>query len=85
MSHLGLAFVLMLRPFSSELVMSTDLLNPSVLLFCLIKLAIRVNKLSNYTDFKTNFRFELYLKIVNNCNGRSFLTKFRISAQRFKN
>ena len=36
LSHLGLAFVLMLRPFFSELVMSTDLLSlehPSVLLF----------------------------------------------------
>ena len=36
MSHLGLAFVLMLRPFFPELVMSTDLLSfehPSVLLF----------------------------------------------------
>ena len=35
-SHLGLAFVLMLRPFFPELVMSTDLLSfehPSVLLF----------------------------------------------------
>ena len=35
---LGLAFVLMLRPFFPELVMSTDLLSlehPSVLLFCL--------------------------------------------------
>ena len=38
LSHLGLAFVLMLRPFFPELVMSTDLLSfehPSVLLFCL--------------------------------------------------
>ena len=37
LSHLGLAFVLMLRPFCHELVMSTDLLSfehPSVLLFC---------------------------------------------------
>ena len=37
LSHLGLAFVLMLRPFFPELVMSTDLLSfehPSVLLFC---------------------------------------------------
>ena len=37
LSHLGLAFVLMLRPFFSKLVMSTDLLgfeHPSVLLFC---------------------------------------------------
>ena len=36
LSHLGLAFVLMLRPFFPELVMSTDLLSfghPSVLLF----------------------------------------------------
>ena len=36
---LGLAFVLMLRPFFPELVMSTNLLNfehPSVLLFCLV-------------------------------------------------
>ena len=36
LSHLGLAFVLMLRPFFLELVMSTDLLSlnhPSVLLF----------------------------------------------------
>ena len=35
--YLGLAFVLMLRPFFPELVMSTDLLSfehPSVLLFC---------------------------------------------------
>ena len=41
-SALGLAFVLMLRPFFSELVMSTDLLSfehPSVLLFCLSKLS----------------------------------------------
>ena len=40
MSHLGLAFVLMLRPFFPELVMSTDLLSfehPSVLLFCLLR------------------------------------------------
>ena len=39
LSHLGLAFVLMLRPFFPELVMSTDLLSlerPSVLLFCLL-------------------------------------------------
>ena len=38
LSHLGLAFVLMLRPFFPELVMSTDLLSfehPSVLLFSL--------------------------------------------------
>ena len=38
LSHLGLACVLMLRPFFPELVMSTDLLSvehPSVLLFCL--------------------------------------------------
>ena len=37
LSHLGLAFVLMLRPFSPELAMSTDLLSfehPLVLLFC---------------------------------------------------
>ena len=37
LSHSGLAFVLMLRPFFPELVMSTDLLSfehPSVLLFC---------------------------------------------------
>ena len=37
LSHLGLTFVLMLRPFFPELVMSTDLLSfehPSVLLFC---------------------------------------------------
>ena len=37
LSHLGLAFVLMLRLFFPELVMSTDLLSfehPSVLLFC---------------------------------------------------
>ena len=37
LSHLRLAFVLMLRPFFPELVMSTDLLSlehPSVLLFC---------------------------------------------------
>ena len=36
---MGLAFVLMLRPFFPELVMSTDLLSlehPSVLLFCFI-------------------------------------------------
>ena len=36
LSHLGLAFVIMLRPFFPELVMSTDLLSfehPSVLLF----------------------------------------------------
>ena len=36
--HLGLTFVLMLRPFFPELVMSTDLLSfdhPSVLLFCI--------------------------------------------------
>ena len=39
LSHLGLAFVLLLRPFFPELVMSTDLLSlehPSVLLFCLL-------------------------------------------------
>ena len=38
-SHLGLAFVPMLRPFFPELVISTDLLSfehPSVLLFCFI-------------------------------------------------
>ena len=37
LSHLGLAFILMLRPFFPEFVMSTDLLSfehPSVLLFC---------------------------------------------------
>ena len=41
--HLGLAFVLMLRPFFPELVMSTDLLSfehPSVPLFCLIQSCI---------------------------------------------
>ena len=41
LSHLGLAFVLMLIPFLPELVMSTDLLSlehPSVLLFCLSSL-----------------------------------------------
>ena len=40
LSHLGLAFVLMLRPFFPELVMSTDLLSfehPSVLLFCFLR------------------------------------------------
>ena len=39
LSHLGLAFVLMLRPFFPELVMSTDLLSfehPSVLLFSFV-------------------------------------------------
>ena len=39
LSHLGLALVLMLRPFFPELVMSTDLLSfehPSVLLFCFV-------------------------------------------------
>ena len=39
LSHLGLSFVLMLRQFFAELVMSTELLSfehPSVLLFCLI-------------------------------------------------
>ena len=39
LTHLGLAFVLMLGPFFPELVISTDLLSfehPSVLLFCLI-------------------------------------------------
>ena len=39
LSHLGLAFVLMLRPFFPELVMSTDLMSfehPSVLIFCFI-------------------------------------------------
>ena len=45
---LGLAFVVMLRPFFSELVMSTDLLSfehPSVLLFCFVKggRRIRIN------------------------------------------
>ena len=37
LSHLGFVFVLMLRPFCPELVISTDLLSfehPSVLLFC---------------------------------------------------
>ena len=37
LSHLGLAFVLMLRPFFPELVMSADLSSlehPSVFLFC---------------------------------------------------
>ena len=40
-SHLGLAFVVMLRPFFPELVMSTDLLSfeyPSILLFCFVLL-----------------------------------------------
>ena len=44
LSHLGLAFVLMLRPFFPELVMSTDLLSfehPSVLLFCIALLTFR--------------------------------------------
>ena len=39
LSLLGLAFVVMLRPFFPELVMSTDLLSfepPSVLLFCFV-------------------------------------------------
>ena len=37
LSHLGLAFVLMLRPFFPELVMSTDLLSfEHPLLFCLV-------------------------------------------------
>ena len=43
LSHLGLAFVLMLRPFFPELVMSTDLLSfehPSVLLFCFTSIAM---------------------------------------------
>ena len=47
LSHLGLAFVLMLRPFFPELVMSTDLMSfehPSVLLFCLNRFEIRGNK-----------------------------------------
>ena len=37
LTHLGVAFVLMLRPFFPELVMSTELLSfehPSLLLFC---------------------------------------------------
>ena len=41
LSHLGLAFVLLLRPFFPELVMSTDLMSfehPSVLLFCFASL-----------------------------------------------
>ena len=41
--HLGLAFVLMLRPFFPELVMSADFLSsehPSVLLFCLTERSI---------------------------------------------
>ena len=40
LSHLGLAFALMLRPFFPELVISTDLLSfehPSVLLFCFLR------------------------------------------------
>ena len=48
LSHLGLAFVLMLRPFFPEIVMSTDLLSfehPSVLLFC---------SLLDFDDAKTN-------------------------------
>ena len=39
LSHLGLAFVLVLRPFFPELVVSTDLLSfehPPVLLFCFV-------------------------------------------------
>ena len=48
------------------------------------RLASRDGKLSTYTDFKTNFGFEPYLKIVNNYYGRSSLTKFRISAHRLK-
>ena len=49
LSHLGPAFVLMLRPFFLELVMSIDLLSfehPSVLLFCLsIKYCNRRNRI----------------------------------------
>ena len=36
LSHLGLAFVLMLRPFFPELVMSMSFEHPSLLLFCFI-------------------------------------------------
>ena len=56
LSHLGLAFVLMLRPFFPELVMSTDLLSfehPSVLLFCFAT-AVCHNFLTtcSYSDFE---------------------------------
>ena len=45
-AHLGLAFVLILRPFFPELVMSTDLLSfehPSVLLFCSLGVYINIH------------------------------------------
>ena len=44
LSHLGLAFVIMLRPFFPELVMSTDFLgfeHPSVLQFCSASCRVR--------------------------------------------
>ena len=50
LSHLGLAFVLMLRPFFPELVMSTDLLSfehPSVLLFCFINIKFAILEISS--------------------------------------
>ena len=60
LSHLGLAFVLMLRPFFPELVISTDLLSleyPSVLLFYI---AIK------YGCLKSMNNYMYYLQIINN-------------------
>ena len=58
LSHLGLAFVLMLRPFFPELVMSTDLLSfehPSVLLFCLLRFpTLPTNVVSSKKRIRTN-------------------------------
>ena len=48
------AFVLMLRPFFPELVMSTDLLSfehPAVLLFCFIKVKMHFKPREHYQRF----------------------------------
>ena len=63
LSHLGLAFVLMLRPFFPELVMSTDFLrfeHSSVLLFCLLPSIRRDGQLhTSIYDKRDDFHFHI--------------------------
>lgn len=37
-------------------------------------------KLNNFILFKTDFKYEKYIKIINNGNHRKQLTKFRLSS-----
>ena len=77
LSHLGLAFVLMLRPFFPELVMSTDLLSfehPSVLLFCLTASWLCYEERNYYAEYSYGLHYidtrlinEAYMKFENIC------------------